>query len=353
MALARSKTSTIEYPDGLLPSLRDVSFVCPFCRGELRVLTDGYSCEACPRTYRLHAGIPDFRVFPDPYLNWEEDRERTEIVLQALDTHKLEDLLEYYWSFSDITPVDLRAKFIRSVRLGEARARRSVEMLDEENSKSAGSKKRILEIGSGTGNFLAEAVGGYETVVGVDIAMRWLHVSRRRFIDRGLPVPALVCCCAEFLPFAEGSFDVITMTSTLEFTSDQEKVLSECERVLEGTGTLYINSVNRFSLASDPYAYLWGVGFLPRSLQAKYVYWRRGAHYKTKTMSHAELKRIARARFASVKFNLPDVSQTVVNQLSPLTRFQVRIYQFLKRLPLFPSVFRQIGPGWDVVLHKS
>ena len=350
---ARLQPSTIAHPQGLLPSLRDVSFVCPLCRGELSTLPDGYLCKACPRTYRLHAGIPAFRIFPDPYLNWEEDRERTEIVLKALDKYKLEELLEYYWSFSDITPLDLRAKFIRSVRLGEARARRSVEMLDEENVAAPGPKKRILEIGSGTGNFLAEAVGGYEKVVGVDIAMRWLHVSRRRFMDRGLPVPALVCCCAEYLPFAEGSFDVVTMTSTLEFTADQEKVLSECERVLEGTGALYVNSVNRFSLASDPYAYLWGVGFLPRSLQARYVYWRRGAHYKTRTLSHAELNRLGRTKFASVKFNLPDVSQTVVNQLSPLTRFQIRVYQFLKRLPVFPFLFRQIGPGWDVVLHKS
>jgi ubiquinone/menaquinone biosynthesis C-methylase UbiE/uncharacterized protein YbaR (Trm112 family) len=353
MTRARLQQSKITYPDGLLPSLREMSFVCPLCRGELNVLEDGYACEACPRTYRLHAGIPDFRVFPDPYLNWQEDRERTEIVLKALDKYKLEELLEYYWSFSDITPVDLRAKFIRSVRLGEARARRSVEMLDEENTGIPGPKKRILEIGSGTGNFLAEAIGGYEKVVGVDIAMRWLHVSRRRFMDRGLPVPALVCCCAEYLPFADASFDVVTMTSTLEFTADQEKVLSECERVLAGSGTLYINSVNRFSLASDPYAYLWGVGFLPRSLQARYVYWRRGAHYKTKTLSQAELNRMARTKFASIKFNLPDVSQTVVNQLAPLTRLQIRAYQFLKRLPVFPFVFKQLGPGWDVILHKS
>lgn len=353
MTSAQLQTSRVAYPDGLLPSLRDMNFVCPLCRGELNVVADGYVCEECPRTYRLHAGIPDFRVFPDPYLDWQEDRDRTEIVLKGLENHNLEELLEYYWSFSDITPMDLRAKFIRSVRLGEGRARESVEMLRKEERTKPESKSRILEIGSGTGSFLAEAVGRYDDVVGVDIAMRWLHVSRRRFMDKGLPIPPLVCCCAEYLPFADTSFDVITMTSTLEFTADPEKVLSECERVLEPTGTLYINSVNRFSIATDPYAYLWGVGFLPRSLQARYVYWRRGAHYKTKTLSHAELNRIARAKFASVKFNLPDVSQTVVKQLSPQTQLQIRIYQFLKRLPVFPFVFRQIGPGWDVVLHKS
>jgi ubiquinone/menaquinone biosynthesis C-methylase UbiE len=274
-------------------------------------------------------------------------------VLDALDTHNLEDLLEHYWSFSDITPVDLRAKFIRSVRLGEERANRAVEILGRENGKTNSPGKMILEIGSGTGNFLASATGAWEKVVGIDIAMRWLHVSRRRFMDKGLPVPALVCCCAEFLPFADGSFDAIAMTSTLEFTKDQSKVLSECRRALSDSGTLYINSVNRFSLATDPYAYLWGIGFLPRSLQAKYAMWKRGAHYKTKTLSYAEFRGMARAKFGSIRFDLPDVSENVAAQLSPLTRLQIRAYKFLRRLPLFPFLFKQIGPGWDVVLHKS
>jgi hypothetical protein len=143
------------------------------------------------------------------------------------------------------------------------------------------------------------------------------------------------------------------MTSTLEFTEDQSKVLSECRRGLTDSGVLYINSVNRFSLATDPYAYLWGIGFLPRSLQGKYALWRRGAHYKTKTLSYGELNRMAGTEFASIRFHLPDVSENVVAQLSPLTRLQIRVYKFLRRLPIFPFLFKQVGPSWDVVLHKS
>jgi ubiquinone/menaquinone biosynthesis C-methylase UbiE/uncharacterized protein YbaR (Trm112 family) len=344
---------SLSHPADLLPSLHDVAFVCPRCRGDLVVLDEGYFCSDCQKTYLVHAGIPDFRVFPDPYLTYEEDRQRTQIVLDALDTHKLEDLLEHYWSFSDITPVDLRAKFIRSVRLGEERAGRAVEILERENEITKSPGEAILEIGSGTGNFLAAATGTWRKVIGIDIAMRWLHVSRRRFMDKGLPVPALVCCCAEYLPFADGSFDAIAMTSTLEFTKDQSKALSECARTLKDSGTLYINSVNRFSLATDPYSYLWGIGFLPRSLQAKYALWKRGAHYKTKTLSYSELNHMARKKFASIRFDLPDVSDRVAAQLSSFTRLQIRVYKLLLRLPAFPFLFRRIGPAWDVVLHKS
>lgn len=340
------------YPPNLLPSLREVHFVCPLCRGDLKIPANGYACMLCQKIYPLHDGIPDFRVFPDPFLNFQEDYERTEIVLAGLEKYELEKLLEYYWSFSDITPENLRPMFIRSVMLGEERARRTLETFGNGTFKKKIATKRVLEIGSGTGNFLAAADGICEQVIGVDIAMRWLHVSRRRFMDKNLPVPALVCCCAEYLPFADDSFDLIAMTSTLEFVGDQRRVLSECARTLNDDGALYINSVNRYSLATDPYAYLWGVGFLPRAWQAKYVRWRRDAVYKTKTLSYAEMNRLADSDFSEREFALPDVSSSVLQQLSPLTRVQVHIYRFLKKLPVFSLLFKQIGPGWDVILQK-
>ncbi|CAN5487769.1 hypothetical protein BH18ACI1_BH18ACI1_18150 [soil metagenome] len=349
----RLQTEEIDrtFPQNLLPSLRAIEFVCPLCRGQLDVLDDGYQCPACQKKYSLHAGIPDFRVFPDPYLSYQEDHDRTEIVLAALEKFNLEKLLEHYWSFSDITPVALRPKFIRSAVLGEERARRTLEILADNTEQSA---KKVLEIGSGTGNFLALAAQKYEQVIGVDIAMRWLHVSRRRFMDIGLPVPPLVCCCAEFLPFADDSFDLIVASSTLEFVRDQRQVFAECARTLDENGALCINSVNRFSLARDPYAYLWGVGFLPRSLQARYVFWRRGASYENvKTLSYRELNQIAGDYFLTKEFALPDVAPSVLKEFSPTTRWQINAYRFLKKLPPFSLIFKWIGPGWDILLKKN
>jgi ubiquinone/menaquinone biosynthesis C-methylase UbiE len=184
--------------------------------------------------------------------------------------------------------------------------------------------------------------------------MRWLHVSRRRFMDKGLPIPPLVCCCAEFLPFADKSFDLIVAGSTLEFVHDQEKVLSECARALNENGTLYINSVNRYSIAKDPYSYLWGVGFLPRRWQAAYVRQRRGSNYENiKTLSHKQLKQMCDSHFSIKEFALPSVSPLVLKEFSPITRFQIKIYQFLKKSPVFAFFFKRFGPGWDVILQKS
>ncbi len=348
--------SNAAYPSSLLPPLRDVAFVCPVCRENLTVPheKEAYHCPGCARDYPLHGGIPDFRVFPDPFLSFQEDHDRTEIVLAALERYPLERLLEHYWSFSDITPVALRPKFIRSALLGEHRAGRSLRLLSDGTVERPVTARRVLEIGSGTGNFLAVATPQYELVIGTDIAMRWLHVSRRRFMDKGLPVPPLVCCCAEYLPFPDNSVDLIVTASTLEFVRDKEKMLAECARTLEADGVLYVNTVNRYSVAKDPYAYLWGVGFLPRAWQARYVRWRRGAHYeKIKPCSLGELNKVARKFFASRKYALPEVDIEALSEFSPATRLQGRIYSSLRRAPVFKSLLQRIGPSWDALFRKS
>ena len=343
------------HPPSLLASLRDVEFVCPLCHGPLGLLVerDGYRCLDCDRDYPLHAGIPDFRVAEDPFLSVQEEYKRTEIVLEALDRYELEPLLEYYWSFSDITPKPLRAKFIRSAMLGEERAERILTSFTDGTFQKPIRAQRVLEIGSGSGNFLATAVQHFDQVIGIDIGMRWLHISRRRFMDKGMPVPPLVCCCAEYLPFPDDSFDLVVASSTLEFVRDQEKVLSEAARTLRDGGSLYLQTVNRYSLAKNPYAYLWGVGFLPRSWQARYVLWRRGASYESvRVLSLGEIKRMARAYFKQVEFALQNIDPAIVREFSPFTRFQAHAYQSLRELPLIRTFLRRYGPGWEVALRK-
>ncbi len=342
-----------KYPDSLLPSLHDISFVCPICREGLDVSRYGFHCGQCWKLYSLHGGIPDFRVFPDPFLDFQEDHDRTELLLAALDRHNLESLLEYYWSLSDITPKALRGKFMRSAMLGEQRAKRTVNILEGICGNDPANSKTALEVGSGTGNFLSAAAPHYRRVIGTDIAMRWLHVSRRRFMDFGMPVPPLVCCCAEHLPFPDGMFDLIVSSGTLEFVSDQNKTLSECARCMKDDGILFVNTVNRFSVAQDPYAYLWGVGFLPRSLQAQYVRWRRNAVYEnTRLISFRELDLMAARYFSKRAFFLPDVDDSSLNRFPAHTRLQVKIYRRLKGVPPFAWLLRWFGPGWDAVFSK-
>jgi SAM-dependent methyltransferase len=333
---------------------QDVTFVCPLCRGPLSAAPEAFACGPCARTYPLHDGIPDFRVFPDPYLGFEEDRRRTAKVLEALYRYDLRGLLEYYWSLSDITPVALRARFIRGALQGEAKARRFLRLLDEGTVSGSAQARTVVEIGSGTGAFLAVASERFPRVVGVDIAMRWLHLSRRRFLDRGTPVPTLVCACAERLPFPDGSFDLAVTSATLELTRDPGQALAECARVLAPRGTVLLNTGNRFSLAREPHVQLWGVGFLPRRWQIAYVRWRRGVDFsKIRPVSLRELHRLAAPFFRAREVAPADAPDETVVDLSAVQRAQVALYRRLNRRRFLRPLLLRFAPEWDVRLAKE
>lgn len=347
------KETTYEHPVHVTPLLRTAALVCPLCLGSLTASTNAYHCRGCQRDYALHDGIPDFRVFPDRYLDFQQDGERSNIVLEGLEQFELKGLLEYYWSFSDVTPQMLRERYIRSALLGERKAEYVLEKLTDGTFKEPLRAEKVLDIGSGTGNLLAVAAPRFNQVVGVDIAMRWLHVSRRRFMDKGIEMPPLVCCCAEHLPFPDAYFDLALLSAALEFTTDQERVLSECARILKQDGSLYVSTVNRFSITQDPYAYLWGVGFLPRSWQAPYVSWRRHATYKNiRLLSLPRLKRIAKRHFTTCEIALPDIDNESLHLFSPAKQFQVKMYRKLKKLPIVNNLLLWVAPQWDIKLGK-
>jgi len=335
------------HPEGVLPSVHELDLVCPACHHELTIEANAYHCVACKRNYGVFEGIPDFRLFADPYLRFHEDALRAKMVVSLLAEHSLADLLERYWSVSDITPAELRVRFIRSALLSEVRSERFLNALSLSDNVG-----RLLDVGSGTGGLLLAASHRAVRVVGVDIAMRWLQVSRRRFMDAGVDPPPLLCACAEALPFREGAFDRVTSVSTLEFTRDVRASISEAARVVSKNGTYLVTTVNRHSLSYDPYAYLRFVGFLPRSLQGWYVQWRKGTEWRIKEMSFAELDGALKEGFRRRDYQLPDVDDVSLQSFSASVQRQARLYRRAKRVPLLRRVLRYFGPGWEVLLRE-
>ena len=340
---------TVNASTNLLAANQKLEFVCPRCKKDLHSHDNKFHCVACKSDYPIIAGIPDFRIFEDPYLTFEEDSSRTQIVLDAIDKYPLRELLTYYWSFSDVTPPYLREKFVENAMRGESRGKRLFDLILN-NKKSA---KSFIEIGCGTGNLLTTAVQNVDHVVGTDIAMRWLHLSRRRFQDMGLEVPALVCCCAEALPFKENSFDSAIMASTFEFLKQPDEALQELSRTMTSDGHAVINTVNRFSLTTNPYAHLWGVGFLAKSLQIKYVRKRRDASFENITLfSFRNIKKTTKKYFAQIKIELADISDKTLNTLPIKSQALVKLYRILKKIPLLNYLLKQVTPEWDIHLKN-
>jgi SAM-dependent methyltransferase len=191
-------------------------------------------------------------------------------------------------------------------------------------------------------------------LVGLDIALRWLHVGRRRLLDDRIAVPPLVCAGAEALPFPDGRFDLVVCVATLEFTRDPGQALAESARVLRPGGILFVNTVNRFSLATEPHVGLWGVGFLPRAWQAPYVRLRgRGAFGNVHLLSHRDLHRLARRHFRRRRVEPADLPPEVASGLSAPQRLGVRAYRRLRTMPPARALLRRLGPEWDAVLTRD
>ena len=92
--------------------------------------------------------------------------------------------------------------------------------------------RRVLDVATGTGMVTAELLKrcGECTVVGIDQSAEMLGAARARF--SGDPRVELVEGEAEALPFADESFDALTVTYLLRYVEDPRATMSELARVL-------------------------------------------------------------------------------------------------------------------------
>lgn len=125
---------------------------------------------------------------------------------------------------------------------------------------------RVLDLAGGTGDLaraFARKVGERGTVVHTDINEAMLRRGRDRLLDEGLVLPTVICD-AEVLPFATGSFDLVSVAFGLRNMTHKDRALAEMNRVLRPGGRLL---VLEFSKVAPPLAkaYDWySFNVLPR-----------------------------------------------------------------------------------------
>jgi demethylmenaquinone methyltransferase / 2-methoxy-6-polyprenyl-1,4-benzoquinol methylase len=117
---------------------------------------------------------------------------------------------------------------------------------------------KVLDIAGGTGDLalaFAKKVGISGQVVHTDINEAMLRVGRDRLVDAGVHLPTMVCD-AEKLPYADNSFDVLTVAFGLRNMTHKDTALAEMCRVLRPGGKL---CVLEFSTVAKPLqkAYDW------------------------------------------------------------------------------------------------
>lgn len=245
--------------------------ICPSCRSGFNTkdFTNHLECHNCGRRFPVVCNMPDLRIFSDRYLSLNQERQKARRLAATDDRKSLEEWARaYYRMTADVSPTR-RERFVRHITHAHFRGAALLGRLP-----SIGS---ILEVGCGTGGFLAAAAHDGRNVTGVDIASRWLVVARKRLREMKLDCnAALIPACAEALPWPDASFDCVVADSLLEHLSDPMQCVREMLRVVRPGGTVCLWSPNRYYIGVDPHVGLWGLGFLPRHWAEKYKTMRRG-----------------------------------------------------------------------------
>lgn len=121
--------------------------------------------------------------------------------------------------------------------------RKKVEPLFFDFLSRVNGKKRILDLGSGTGYFLnLVRKNGFEGV-GVDISENMIKQLKTNY-----PELCVNRADARNTPFADNTFDAVVSIETLRYFSDQRPLLKEIFRAVKPGGLVFITAAPAFAL---------------------------------------------------------------------------------------------------------
>lgn len=111
----------------------------------------------------------------------------------------------------------------------------------------------VLDVASGSGDLalaFARAVGRRGSVWQTDINEAMLQVGRERLLNEGLVLPAALAD-AEKLPFANASFDLVSVAFGLRNMTNKDVALAEMTRVLKPGGRLLVVEFSKVHAALE------------------------------------------------------------------------------------------------------
>ena len=324
--------------------------ICPTCAETPLGGPESWTCPGCGTRYRGLRGIVDLRTAEDGFLSNAEDWAYALRLDAEFDRHDFRGLLARYFDLSPEIEPRLRDRQIGHILTAPARVRAWLEALGPVASSGP-----LLDLGCGSGSFLAAVGPSGRPTVGLDIALRWLIVARKRLDEDGLGHVRLVCGCAEKLPFADRVFSGVVAGDVIEHVSDQARTLSEVHRVLEAGGRAFLAAPNRYSLTPEPHVNVWGVGFLPRPWMASYVRRTSGRDFRSiRTLSFGEWKTLLKASsFHEGEITAPGLPADDLVGFGRIKRRVGELYNRLVSSRVGQGIGRAIGPLFHVVCTRQ
>lgn len=323
---------------------------CPRCLGALTATDRDVRCTVCPGRYELISGIPDFRLTSVSGTGHEADNAQARRIAGAAEC-ELAGLV--------------RAVFAAQADSGEARVayRTQQVMSDPQRLRSdvagwlrpcVSGQPPFLDLGCGAGTLLAACAAEGYAGAGVDLSMTWLVIAQRLIAAWG-GKPVLAAASAEALPLADESVSGVVSLDVIEHVSNPAIYLRSIDRVLNRGGYAAFSTPNRYSLAAEPHVFVWGVGWVPRALQKKYVKLCSGKDYdNTRLLSRRELAKLL-ATETRLKFRVmaPPVPDREISGFSRSKAALARIYNRLVSVRTTQWLFLMAGAFFHVIGRKD
>lgn len=327
-----------------------MEFVCPACTGPLKQSLDRYDCPACPRSYPVLCGIPDFRLRSDRYLSLGDERAKALRLHEAAGRMSFDELVDFYYSITDDVPAALATRYRAYVRDAPARSRGTLDRLLGGRRGHA-----LLDAGCGSGGLLEAAAGRCDTLVGLDIALRWLVIARKRLSARGVEA-TLACADVESPPFPPASFSHALAGDLLEHVYDPRGTVASLASLLEPGGRIWLAASNRYCLGPHPLVRLWGVGYVPVRWRSRIVTAIRGVDSLrfTYLTSPGEVADLLRAQgFEGLTVVPREASGTSSRDYPRFDRILIGAYRAACRRRWMRQALVAVGPAFEIVATKG
>ena len=212
----------------------------------------------------------------------------------------------------------------------------------------------VLDIGSGVGSFVVacrkrgfKAFGVEPDRIGQGGRISSIQIARRRLEDQVFAVGV-----GERLPFADRSFDLITLNQVMEHVAEQTAVLQEALRVLKDGGAIYIASPNYLRFYEPHYKIKW-FPLLPKFLGRSYLRLRARNPVLLDQLTYTTNARLrALFRGLGAEYTIIDLHRETFlrkcAQLSFASR-RARLIGRLIRVPVLgPLVLRAVLQFWRI-----
>jgi ubiquinone/menaquinone biosynthesis C-methylase UbiE/uncharacterized protein YbaR (Trm112 family) len=324
------------------------SLVCPKCKSSLQRQEEQYQCLACAINYPILFGIPDFRLRSDKYLTLQQERDKAERLFEKSKDVSFRELVEFYYEITDDVPIELSRRYMAYVLNAPFQAKPLIDGLEPNKSTV------LLDVGCGSGGLLQAASGIYGTTVGVDIALRWLVIAKKRLDEAGVR-STLICADVENLPFKDKRFDHVVANDVLEHVYDVDRVLQKMSQQLKDNGKLWVSGSNRFFIGPNATTRVWGVGFLPKRMRRWLLVKTRGVDSLrfVHLLSPLRIKKRLLNHVALLNAGPKKVIFSSIKNYPVQDRVLISIYQKLTTYRLLRHLLFLVGPAFEMTFIKN